>query len=475
MPPPSPPARSQLLHYGVRAPAPFNNIRPSTDLVQFNAAILNPANSASGTGLNVVTWGDSNTLITGQNNLAPGENLFGMLIRHLRACNRGTTFTGTSGASSGGNVWDRAIGGTGVATMTANAVSLGYAQPTWYTSTSQNWPVYIAQRKPDLVIINSGINDGPNTAQAAIKAVLQALGNSTDYPIVPSIIFVINPSTARTFNTGTNYWLEGLQATAAYMRSIAKTGAAAALGSADTALQRLPQIGYIDLGRYDAMCRLGFDPCHQPLTASMTGVTGITGSAWVGGTTYTFPECDGDFLVNLSFPNVTSSTFFSGRFMTFNVGPSMATQSAPSTFVLSNNGGLVGSTYRVGNGANSIVGSNTGSFGPQAMTVRLLVQQERMRAEVNGAVVFDQAVARPSAKFQPQLIFSADASAVSMDVTLYAPGKRVQYAPVITDIEAWGDPAGDLSNGNGKNHWNSAGIQSIVAPIVMAANLSARG
>lgn len=467
--PPSPPARASLLRYGVRPPIlPPHGIIPARDLVQFAAACANPT-TASASGLTsaspayarVVICGDSNGLPTGQNNLAYNDNLFGLLVNSIRAA---YPLLPQGFATSGSlSFHDRSIGGSTLGNLASGTLlSTGLSLPSWAGGGGAQWLNYVTTALPDLLIINSGINE-PGASNTSLKLILQYLGDSSKRAAnqpAPSVVFITNPGTAAGFFSAAN--TELLQATASMVRNVTRAGATV-LGPADTFLQTFTGLGLIDLGRYDAQARLGFDPCDLEMRLDQT--TAAVGTT-VTSFPFTFPECDGDFQADLAFAgeNVPASS----KAMTITISPAMASGSQIQSILLTNSAGNLLATT-TGLATNTLSGLTNPAI-TTTPTIRLLCQGERLYMTYNGTVIYDTSRNRISAKFSPTISFASAPSGMTMTITQYVAGKRVLTSPVINDADAWGLSDGTgIYGGNGKNHWASRGIHNVVGPVVRAA------
>jgi hypothetical protein len=440
-----PPARSQLTPFP-RLPTLFRStLRPALHLPQLRAAIANPANSASGSGPRIVIMGDSTSTQTGNDALAPSENLYGVLTRRFMEDNLGVAFT----------FHDRGIGGStwndlqGIPDFAGGVLT----PPAWYTVTSQPWiTTYVGNLDPDCVIIASGTNDHAFCSPGQIRQVLAHFNNATAFPVKPDLVFVTNKGRTP---TDTEYAQNGRLQAASLVRSVAQAGP----GSLGHPQLRL---GLIDLGRFETMARRGFDPCAQYLVRTLADVVVPNPSG-----AYYLPPCDGDFDLLLSFPGQAAQLAAAGNLRLY-VGSGLdATQAqARGVLLLTPNAGNYLTSYTISthvqNGASWPIGSGD-------VTFRVTAKQSRLTLAINGAVVFDRLVARCLGRFTPSLSFSGSAAALTMQVSRYSAGVMVRYAPPITDAQVWGADT-PTTGGNGINHAGSRGIAEIEQAVLEATD-----
>jgi hypothetical protein len=474
---PMPPARSQLLRYGVRTPAVFRrDVVPSIHLAQLKRAIAAPANSASTVRHTIKVVGDSNATEAANNPLNFGANLYGTMLRAFRRNNPGVAFTNQGAVLSAdtANYMDRAIGGATWAELATNTSRSGL--PAWYTAPGQPWLnsfVGVSGGNgwvcPDVVPIAMGVNSAQFTSLANIRTVLGALcAGSAQFPTTPDVLFITNPGvTAQAPGQFNQAFQDGCLLGSSLVRSVARSYAAGlglTLSNIPTTVGLRP-IGLIDLARQDAMMRLGVDPCIQPMNNVLSNVTGITGTAWDGSNGYNLPQCYGDFYLRLRFPSQATTLFAGPRTLFVNVGSTSSSGGTPA-FFCAQNSTLISSTYSNTYGTAGLTNTTLGSGD---VRLEIMARQEWLRIVCQGVVIFDGPVCRSGWKFQPRVYFNASASNVTMTVEQYDAGTPLPVSPPISDAEMWGTVAG--TNGNGLNHPSEFGLAHGVQTIFEQVDL----
>lgn len=416
--------------------APKSNVIPAKHLTQFAAACANVVNSASGVGVNVVIMGDSTHTENANNAIARSENLFGAIKRRIREDNPGVSIT----------FHDRAIGGTtwNDAKNIPNFAG-GISAPSWYTNTAQAWiDTYVAPLKPDLIVMGWGTNDTYAIAAANVKAVFDKIGNSTLFPVVPDVVLDI-PHGHKPDNSELHQ--NGYQMAAGLLRSIALGGVNLTGNTTYT-----KRIGMIDIGRLDAMMRLGFDPCSQYMEQVIPTDTEYGLSAFP----FTFPECDGDFDLQMTFVGGGNS-FFTGNTMTLTVAPATNGGNDLSRFRLSQSGTITPQSLLPGNSVTGTALTITGD-----PVVRVNYKQGHLYATLNNTVLFDRMVARAGGKHSPLLTFNNfPASGVVMRINRYSVGRNLPVKRILTDELMWGTGRPEIG-GNGINHESSYGAMAMI-------------
>lgn len=143
--------------------------------------------------------------------------------------------------------YNRAIGGTSWGDMNDE----NYQLPMWWDiAENKSWKDSIVDLDPDLLILYSGGNDQYNFNQKAFQDLLKFFKDNLSHcDIILCVTFL--PSTAALVNDYIdNRSQEGIIFVSEYIRNFAIAN----------------NYGYLDFGRWHAMCRDGVDPCAITLT-----------------------------------------------------------------------------------------------------------------------------------------------------------------------------------------------------------------
>ncbi|POR42564.1 hypothetical protein [Methylobacterium sp. V23] len=427
---------------------------PALHLTQLAAAIASNAASASGGTPTITFCGDSTSTKNANNAVAQSENLFGQFMRRIREDYPGVSIR-FNDRGIGGSTWNDLKGIPNFAG--------GITPPSWYTVPSQPWlQTYVKPNAgignpgPDVLVIPMGTNDSYFIALSNIRTVLDIIANTSTFPITPDIIFVTPHG--RTPNNG-DLSQNGYQMASGLMRSI---GIAGPTSTGSTLFTK--RIGVIDLGRMDAMSRLGFDPCVQYLTRKMTAQSGITAFP------FAFAQCDGDFDLQLTFPAQASTLFGSSNAITISAGPSTAGGSELCRVRFSLNPTNIIAQYLYGPYQSTV--SANAPIGTGNVTFRVSCKQSHLIVEANGVILLDQLVARPGGYFQPTLAMTVPPTGASMTVDAYSAGSCIATQKTLTDAQMWGGQIiggnGSPIDGNAINHESSYGAALTIAAALEA-------
>ena len=393
----------------------------------------------------VVIVGDSTSTISA-NQVSRPELLYSILMRRLREDNPTKTIT----------FYNRSIGGCTWATLASTSTSPpggGVAAPIWTWTASTTWLNQIAALTPDLVIVNFGINDTYGLAPVDVVTCLTAFKNFSKKPDILIIAnkqpILANPDPLKN---------AGCLNAAGFLRTMCLSN------GTNLGISGLPPLGLIDMGRQFNAIGRGFDPGDQLLQRTINVAQG--GSPITGITTfpYTFPQCNGDFYLNVTFPAQATTLFGSGVFGTIALDANSwglfqfkwaSGNVWHIVYSLQNGGSGTADVGRIG--AAQTIGSGD-------VQVEITLKREHLFVECNGvntSPVYDGPITRFAGPFSPVLTFSALTQSPNMTINEYAPGICHPYTPAATDVQLFGSVADGSEGGNASNHMTSYGVSAV--------------
>lgn len=353
----------------------------------------------------------------------------------------------------------------------------------WFGASAVSWKEHVASLKLDLLLLHSGGNDGYGIDAVALQELvlfLQGQEKSLD------IIFGVTFQPSRGSTTGNYNTLEiqeGIDFSVGYVRSFAQ----------------INDFGYLDFGRWHAMCRDGFDP----LVLSLTQINPEGNLLPEWGEKYTTP--DGVYY----FPHIQSSkgvfadrctdwhvTFTLERYtsiISFQMSGAKHSSRIPSMnacfihldreFIeISLSDGVSFKTHKTTVKPPSF----PAHFGISLKSNRLRITlwddygpykrpdlYEQMWMEMGFTVLFDSPVIRFGAPYSPHISLDGKPNSYIFYNFLVADTTKItdncqRYRPCVTDYELYEKTADE--GGSDAYHLNSTGTRKIIAPVIYAQN-----
>lgn len=360
----------------------------------------------------------------------------------------------------------------------------GYAA---YTS----WKEYVASLNLDLLLLYSGGNDGRGIDVTAMNELVQFFLGQTH---APSIIFGVTyqPSLgSSTLQYDTIGIQEGIDFAAQYVRSYALAN----------------DYGYLDFGRWHAMCRDGFDP--TVISLSRLAPDGTNLLAWgtafnlAANQDYDFPDVTSVYNVDANYCTDWALTFSLDPlpnvldFSCSGAEPDWGQPGANPVFVLFNNGPNV--TVRIQHPYGGTTDYDTGVPVPtvasgaswglhmgvalQGTQLRISMwspqsgipdpsgYEDNMWMEKGFITIFDRHIERCGAPYAPHFSFDGQAYKMAVHSLLVADSTKInpdqqRYKPLVTDNELY--YFSDAHGGSDAYHFNSEGTRKILGPVIYA-------
>ncbi len=417
-------------------------IRPKLHLTKLSAAAAPK----------VCIIGNSTGTDGAQNPAAVRDYLWGYIIRRMKEDN--------PSKASGFAFTNYAIGGTTFGNLQLTGtqlIGLGITLPSWFVTVGNTWLSYVTALQPDVLIFDFGINDSYTLTNGTIRTTLNTING---YTKVPDLIFCTskgaNPAAGAPYSNA-NYQ-------AGYLSAAGVLRAAASCGSFDSSLVNIPPIGMIDIGRAFQQQVNGVDPVEQPYTQTIvTPVTGITTFP------YTFPQCDGDFDMSITFTGQVAAMQTAGT--AFNLVVASAGSGIPTGFGDSSNFLNVTCSganqlyvgYYPGAGFPVII-TNGNNLGGSNLTIRVTCKQDYLYVQTiasSTATNFDGVYPRAVGPMCPYLqISNPPAGGATMTIDYFRAGAMATTQPSLTALQAYGVLNGP-NGGNGINHDGSIGLNAI--------------
>ncbi|MCP1245960.1 hypothetical protein NKW54_08410 [Acetobacter cerevisiae] len=360
----------------------------------------------------------------------------------------------------------------------------GYAD---YTS----WRKYVASLNLDLLLLYSGGNDGRGIDVTAMHDLVQFFEGQSH---IPSIIFGVTYQPSLGSST-LDYWdvgiQEGIDFAAQYVRSYALAN----------------DYGYLDFGRWHAMCRDGFDP--TVISLSRLAPNGTTLLDWgtpfnlAANQDYDFPDVMSVYNVNANYCTDWAVTFSLDPlpnvfdFQCSGAQPIWGQPGANPVFVLFNAGDNVviriqhpyGGTTDYDTGvpiptvaAGAAWGLHMGvalkgtrlrmsMWSPQSGIPDPSTLEDNMWMEKGMITIFDRHIERCGAPYAPHFSFDGQAYKMAIHSLLVADSTKInpdqqRYKPIVTDNELY--EFTDDHGGSDAYHLNSEGTRKILGPVIYA-------
>lgn len=381
-----------------------------------------------------------------------------------------------------------AIGG-----MTWNAMNSDSTPPNPWNpgyAAFTSWRQYVASLNLDLLLLYSGGNDGRGIDVVAMNSLVQFFLGQTH---VPSIIFGVTYQPSLGSST-LDYWdigiQEGIDFSAQYVRSYAQAN----------------DYGYLDFGRWHAMCRDGFDPT----TISLSRLTPDGENLLAWGTPfnlsanqdYDFPDVTSVYNVDANYCtdwSITASLSPLPGTLSFQLSGAQPTWGQPGTnpvFLLFGGANVVvriqhpygGYTdYDTGVPVPTVAAGATwglhlgvalqgtrlriSMWSPQSGIPDPSTSEDNMWMEKGMITIFDRHVERCGAPYAPHFSFDGQAYKMAVHSLLVADSTKInpdqqRYKPLVTDNELY--EFTDAHGGSDAYHLNSEGTRKILGPVIYA-------
>ncbi|MCG0998824.1 SGNH/GDSL hydrolase family protein [Acetobacter persici] len=415
----------------------------------------------------VVCMGDS-ILSVGADLVSPFESPWNTLSTIVSAQNTDTRL----------KFYNRAIAGTSWADMNSEQ----YKVPMWWDiSEDKSWRDSIVELAPNLLFLYSGGNDQYNFNQKAFQELLKFFKeNLIHCDIILCITFL--PSTAAFVNDYVdNHVQEGIIFVSEYVRNYAITHS----------------YGYLDFGRWHAMCRDGVDPCAIALTKIKPDRKTILqewGEEINPSKYFIFPEVYND--------NGTCAKACTDWLLCFTIKENPQSIIFPLSSVCadfrkdsSNYGALFFDgdkiVFQYADGvSNPIYSKVSDIYVPQfPLTISIGIKKNNLRISIltkkkNGWIpsidsdysnelgfetLFEGNIVRFGGSYTPYIHFPYHSSAIIIHNlciadTTHIDNNQRRFMPIVTDAELY--EASYAAGGSGAYHMNAYGVMKILAPVI---------
>jgi hypothetical protein len=334
--------------------------------------------------------------------------------------------------------FNRAVGSQTFTTFNAAATS---NWPAWYSNPAKAWIDYIAELKPDLVVIAFGMNDRQDFVVAQFKAAIAKLLAFTTVPdIVLCTPLVPSASSADATISSAASQL-GRDFVAGYLRGYAEAN----------------RYGLLDFNRQLRLMRDGFDVrnCAQKSVA-VAGLQVLP---------FTAASSGADFYIAGTFAAVAA---WPGN---VEAGLSLVGTNHRQFVRVEDSAGKIKVTvidYEIFSTTEVVQVSVTSSMTtPTAgdVTVAFMAIDQNLVVTVNGTVVFDRPIARHGGTFAPTFDCAGESATITLRV-----GEYITYNSRLNDVDLFGTTPANDYGGNALNHPTSIAVKHVFAPVVQGAH-----
>lgn len=387
-------------------------------------------------------------------------------------------------------LFDYTIGGKNWGDMWSDTAQ----PPAWYDNNSNlNWKQFVAAANPDLLFLYSGGNDGFSFDVTAFQDLVAYFQTASTFSSgnIPDLLFGITyqPSIgSTTLNYDTLDMQNGIVFCSTYIRNYAITYG----------------YGYLDFGRWHAMCRDGIDPREVTL-AEVQPTAGTTLPAWDtlvavdSNKNWYFPDATAKSGVNASSCTDWILAFTCSAdpgFMQIPMSNRNGDGSLNSYMYILNKNGYIYVTVSDGVSGDKIANLSNIPWPTGESVWTIMVQdgravvwfqngltngwgisgQDNIRMGMGMEIIFDHRFPRFGAPYSPHINFG-NAISVSVqtlcvgDVTNIQSsghwGTAQRFRPIVSDYELYVEDDSYIG-GSGAYHMNAYGVRIILAPVIRA-------